>query len=78
MAAAEGADLLILARDGDRARLGPRSIGPATRFVVDHAPCAVLLARYRAGHRNHPGAAAALLTGPGQARRARWPESSRG
>jgi nucleotide-binding universal stress UspA family protein len=39
--AAEGADLLICARDGDRP--GPRSLGPATRFVVDHAPCPVLL-----------------------------------
>ena len=38
-----GADLLICARDGDQRRLGPRSLGPATRFVVDHAPCAVLL-----------------------------------
>ncbi|PBC70631.1 nucleotide-binding universal stress UspA family protein [Streptomyces sp. TLI_235] len=43
VAAAEGADLLVLARDGDRTRLGPRSLGPATRFVVDHAPCPVLL-----------------------------------
>jgi nucleotide-binding universal stress UspA family protein len=43
VAAAEGASLLICARDGDRARLGPRSLGPATRFVVDHAPCPVLL-----------------------------------
>ena len=43
VAAAEGADLLILARDGDRARLGPRSLSPASRFVVDHAPCPVLL-----------------------------------
>ena len=43
VAAAEGADLLILARDGDRSRLGPRSLSPASRFVVDHAPCAVLL-----------------------------------
>jgi nucleotide-binding universal stress UspA family protein len=42
-AAADGADLLVLARDGDRSRLGPHSLGPATRFVVDHAPCAVLL-----------------------------------
>lgn len=41
--AAEGADLLVCARDGDRHRLGPRSLGPATRFVVDHAPCPVLL-----------------------------------
>ncbi|GFH36310.1 universal stress protein [Streptomyces pacificus] len=41
--AAEGADLLIVARDGDRGHLGPRSLGPAARFVVDHAPCPVLL-----------------------------------
>ena len=41
--AADGAGLLICARDGDRAHLGPRSLGPTTRFVVDHAPCAVLL-----------------------------------
>jgi nucleotide-binding universal stress UspA family protein len=41
--AAEGADLLIVARDGDRSRLGPKSLGPAGRFVVDHAPCPVLL-----------------------------------
>jgi nucleotide-binding universal stress UspA family protein len=40
---AAGADLLVAARDGDRCRLGPRSLGPATRFVVDHAPCQVLL-----------------------------------
>ncbi|MFF4211246.1 universal stress protein [Streptomyces sp. NPDC001796] len=38
-----GADLLICARGGDRSRLGPHSLGPATRFVVDHAPCPVLL-----------------------------------
>ena len=43
VAAADGFDLLVLARDGDRARLGPKSLGPPTRFVVDHAPCAVLL-----------------------------------
>ena len=43
VAAAEGAELLVLARDGDRAHLGPRSLGPAGRFVVDHAPCPVLL-----------------------------------
>jgi len=43
VAAAEGADLLILARDGDRSHLGPHSLGPASRFVVDHAPCPVLL-----------------------------------
>jgi nucleotide-binding universal stress UspA family protein len=37
------ATLLVCARDGDRSRLGPHSLGPHTRFVVDHAPCPVLL-----------------------------------
>jgi nucleotide-binding universal stress UspA family protein len=41
--AADSADLLVLARDGDRSRLGPHSLGPQARFVVDHAPCQVLL-----------------------------------
>ncbi|MEU0835980.1 universal stress protein [Streptomyces sp. NPDC005969] len=41
--AAEDADLLVLARDGDHTHLGPRSLGPASRFIVDHAPCPVLL-----------------------------------
>jgi putative transposase len=41
---AEGADLLILARDGDRSHLRPKSLGPASRFALaDHAPCPVLL-----------------------------------
>jgi nucleotide-binding universal stress UspA family protein len=43
VAAAAGADLLIMARDGDRSRLGPKSLGKATRFALDHAPCPVLL-----------------------------------
>lgn len=43
VAAASGAALLIVARDGDQSRLGPKSLGKATRFVVDHAPCPVLL-----------------------------------
>ena len=43
VAAAHGAALLIVARDGDCTRLGPKSLGPASRFVVDHAPCPVLL-----------------------------------
>ena len=43
IAAAAGADLLVVARDGDRGHLGPRSLGHASRFVVDHAPCPVLL-----------------------------------
>ena len=37
------ADLLILSRDGDRSRLGPHSIGPVSRFIVDHAACPLLL-----------------------------------
>jgi nucleotide-binding universal stress UspA family protein len=43
VAAAADADLLVMARDGDRSRLGPRSIGRHGRFVIDHAPCRVLL-----------------------------------
>ena len=43
VAASAQADLLIVARDGDRSRLGPKSLGKATRFVVDHAVCPVLL-----------------------------------
>jgi nucleotide-binding universal stress UspA family protein len=43
VAAAADADLLLVVRDGDRTRLGPRSLAPPTRFVVDHARCPVLL-----------------------------------
>src|SRR3954451_100779 len=43
VAAAEGMDILVLARDGDHSRLGPHSLGPPARFVVDHAPSRVLL-----------------------------------
>ena len=43
VAATDGADLLVLARDGDRTRLGPHSLAPSSRFVVDHAPCPLLL-----------------------------------
>lgn len=43
VAAAETTDLLIVARDGDLSRLGPHSLGRHTRFVIDHAPCSVLL-----------------------------------
>ncbi|GIL29901.1 universal stress protein [Actinocatenispora comari] len=43
VAACERAGLLVLARDGDHTRLGPPSIAPPTRFVLDHAPCRVLL-----------------------------------
>lgn len=41
--AAKDADLLVLARDGDRSRLGPPSLGHHTRFVIDHAPSTVEL-----------------------------------
>ena len=40
--ACDGVDLLVLARDGE-ARLGPKSLGPRTRFVADHARCPVLI-----------------------------------
>ena len=43
VAACADADLLIVARDGDRRRLGPHSLGPHTRFAIDHAPCRVLI-----------------------------------
>jgi nucleotide-binding universal stress UspA family protein len=43
LSAAEGFDLLVCARDTDRRDHGPHSLGPATRRIVDHAPCAVLL-----------------------------------
>lgn len=43
VAAARDASLLVVCRDGDVSHAGPRSLGPATRFVVDHAPCPVLL-----------------------------------
>jgi nucleotide-binding universal stress UspA family protein len=42
VAACTDADLLILARGGE-SRLGPKSLGKHIRFVVDHAPCQVLL-----------------------------------
>jgi hypothetical protein len=32
----------VLARDGER-KPGPKSLGPRSRFVVDHATCPVLL-----------------------------------
>ena len=41
--ASAAADLLFLVRDGEPAR-GPKSVGHRTRFVVDHAGCAVMLA----------------------------------
>lgn len=43
VAAAAEADLLVCGRDGDLRHPGPRSLSAATRFVVDHALCPVLL-----------------------------------
>ena len=43
LAAAEPMDILLLARDGDHHQLGPHSLGPTAHFIVDHAPCHVLL-----------------------------------
>jgi len=40
--ACAGADLVVVARDGEL-RSGPKSLGPHARFVVDHVPCQVLL-----------------------------------
>jgi nucleotide-binding universal stress UspA family protein len=68
--AALGAALLIVARDGDPARVGPKSLGRAARFVVDHAPCPVLLVWPASAPRQHhhppatagPGAGAPRVT----------------
>ena len=42
-AAAQNTDLLVVARDCDHAAEGPHSLGPTARYVLDHAPCPVLL-----------------------------------
>ena len=42
------ADLVVIcarAEHGQKAHFGPRSIGHVARFVLDHAPCPVLLIR---------------------------------
>ena len=42
------ADLVIIcprAQYGDKPVIGPRSVGHVARFVLDHAPCPVLLVR---------------------------------
>ena len=41
--AAQDVGMLIVVRDGDLRRLGPASLGKKTRFIIDHAPCRVLL-----------------------------------
>jgi nucleotide-binding universal stress UspA family protein len=42
MDAIADADVLVLTREGGD--VGPHSIGHATRYVLDHAPCTVVLA----------------------------------
>jgi nucleotide-binding universal stress UspA family protein len=42
--AAQDADILVLVRDGRDLTAGPHSIGKETRFILDHAPCTVILA----------------------------------
>ena len=44
VAAAKDADILVLVRDGRDLTAGPHSIGKETRFILDHAPCTVILA----------------------------------
>ena len=43
VAAAQKTDLLVVARDCHYAGEGPHSLGPTARYVLDHAPCPVLL-----------------------------------
>jgi nucleotide-binding universal stress UspA family protein len=43
IAAAQDADLLVVARDEERRGEGAKSLGHDGRYVVDHVPCAVLL-----------------------------------
>jgi len=50
--AARDADVLVAVRD--TRDLGPRSIGHATRFVIDHAPCRLLLAWPQGGPQGRP------------------------
>lgn len=46
VALAADADLLVLARESTEP--GPHSLRPPTRYVVDHAPCEVLIVMPRA------------------------------
>jgi nucleotide-binding universal stress UspA family protein len=48
LAERERADLVVVRAGGrDTPPVGPRSLGPAARFIADHAPCPVLLMRVR-------------------------------
>lgn len=49
VARAESADVIVVgARHHGAALTGPKSVGPVARFVLDHAPCDVLLLRRQA------------------------------
>jgi nucleotide-binding universal stress UspA family protein len=50
--AARDADLLVVSRDD--ARPGPHGMAGPTRFVVDHAPCPLLLVTPREGEHHPP------------------------
>jgi len=52
LAAEWKADLVLVCartRYSESEPIGPGSLGHVARFVVDHAPCPVLLVRFRAG-----------------------------
>lgn len=47
------ADLILICPHsiyGDKPEIGPKSVGHVARFVLDHAPCPVLLVRPQAGN----------------------------
>lgn len=46
LAARVGAELVVVRAGGrDQPQVGPRSLGPAARFIADHCQCSVLLLR---------------------------------
>jgi len=46
VAARERVDVIVMRAGGrDQPPVGPRSLGPAARFVADHGPCPILLLR---------------------------------
>jgi nucleotide-binding universal stress UspA family protein len=57
-AAAWQADVILIlprANYGERPAIGPKSVGHVARFVLDHAPCPVFLARPVAREQFPPG-----------------------
>ena len=46
LAVREGLDVVVVRAGGrDAPPVGPRSVGPAARFITDHSPCPVLVIR---------------------------------